>query len=78
MVSSSRQEALWALQLPPPCGLVQVPDIDVPLTVPLYLAPTLTAPNLIFPLLTLPPMSYVPCGFERVMLPRSREPVFLQ
>ena len=45
-----------ALQVPPPCGLVQVPDIDVPLTVPLYFAPTLTAPNLIFPSFTLPLM----------------------
>ncbi len=52
-----------ALQLPPPCGLVPVPDIDVPLAVPLYLAPTLTAPNLIFPLRTLPLMPYFPCGF---------------
>ena len=67
-----------ALQLPPPCGLVQVPDIDVPLTLPLYLAPTLTAPNLIFPWLTLPLIPYVPFGFESVMVPRSREPVFLQ
>ena len=23
---------MWALQLPPPSGLVQVPDIDVPRT----------------------------------------------
>jgi len=67
-----------ALQLPPPCGLVQVPDIDVPLTWPLYLAPTLTAPNLIFPLFTLPLMPYFPCGFESVMVPCSREPVFFQ
>ena len=55
-----------------------MPDIDVPLTLPLYLAPTLTAPNLIFPLLTLPLMPYFPCGFESVMLPCSREPVFVQ
>ena len=72
------QEPLVALQLPPPCGLVQVPDMDVPRTVPLYLAPTLTAPNLIFRLCTLPPMPYVPLGFESVMVPCSREPVFLQ
>src|SRR5947209_17162598 len=49
-------EALEALQVPPPCGLVHVPDIDVPRTLPLYFAPTLTAPNLIFPFRTLPPM----------------------
>ena len=67
-----------ARQVPPPCGLVQVPDIDVPLTLPLYLAPTLTAPNLIFPWYTLPPMPYVPCGFESVMFPCSREPVCFQ
>ena len=53
---STRQEDLVALQLPPPCGLVHVPDIDVPRTLPLYFAPTLTAPNLIFPSCTLPPM----------------------
>ena len=67
-----------ALQLPPPCGLVQVPDIEVPLTLPRYLAPTLTAPNLILPLRTLPLMPYVPCGLESVMLPWSRVPVFFQ
>src|SRR6476661_5454816 len=33
---STRQEDLVALQLPPPCGLVHVPDIDVPRTLPLY------------------------------------------
>lgn len=67
-----------ALQLPPPWGLVQVPDIEFPLTVPLYVAPTLTAPNLIFPLRTLPLIPYVPCGLESVMLPCSSEPVCLQ
>jgi hypothetical protein len=25
---------LWALQVPPPCGLFQWPDIDVPVTEP--------------------------------------------
>ena len=67
-----------ALQLPPPCGLVQVPDIEVPLTLPVYLAPTLTAPNLIFPLRRLPLMPYFPRGFESMMCPCSSEPVCFQ
>ena len=75
---AGRQEDLVALQLPPPCGLVQVPDIDFPLNVPLYLAPTLTAPNLIFPFFTLPAMPYFPCGFESVMCPCNCEPVCFQ
>ena len=40
------RQALVALQLPPPSGLVQVPDIEFPLTVPLTLTaagPALTA-----------------------------------
>lgn len=55
-----------ALQPPPPCGLVQMPDIDIPLTLPLYLAPTLTAPNLICPGADAVPL---------VALAASRDPV---
>ena len=64
--------------MPPPSGLVQVPDIDALRTLPVYLAPTLTAPNLIFPLRTLPLMPYFPLGFESVMVPCSRVPVCRQ
>jgi hypothetical protein len=69
---------LLALQLPPPCGLVHLPDIESPWSSPLYLAPTLTAPNLIFPLFTLPLMLYFPFGFESLMQPCSCEPFCCQ
>ena len=55
-----------------------MPDIDVPLNVPLYRAPTLTAPNLIFPFFTLPAMPYFPLGVERSIVPCSSEPVCFQ
>jgi hypothetical protein len=55
-----------------------VPDIDVPLSLPLYFAPTLTAPNLIFPFFTLPLMPYFPFGFESSMVPCSSEPLCFQ
>jgi len=54
------------------------PDIDLPETAPVYVAPAPTAPNLIALPCTLPLMGYVPLGFDSLIDPFSFEPVWLQ
>src|SRR4029077_20019192 len=77
--AADAQDALWALQLPPPEPLVQVPDIFVdPWSAPLYLAPTVRAPNLIFLPRTPPSMAYLPAGLASLLGPRSVASVCFQ
>jgi hypothetical protein len=51
-----------------------VPDIELPDTEPLYVAPAPTAPNVIRPPCTRPVQLYVPFGFESLIDPVSFEP----
>jgi hypothetical protein len=51
-----------------------VPDIELPDTEPVYLAPAPTAPNVIAPPCTLPVQLYVPLGDDSVIDPFKFEP----
>jgi len=51
-----------------------LPDIDLPDTEPVYVAPAPTAPNVIALPRTLPLMPYFPRGFESAIDPLSRDP----
>jgi hypothetical protein len=51
-----------------------LPDIELPDTEPVYVAPAPTAPNVMALPRTLPPMPYFPLGFESVIDPLSFDP----
>jgi hypothetical protein len=55
-----------------------LPDIDVPDTEPVYVAPAPTAPNAMVLPCTVPVMGYVPAGRESTIDPLSFEPDCVQ
>jgi hypothetical protein len=55
-----------------------LPDIELPDTEPVYVAPAPTAPKVMALPRTLPPMRYFPLGFESVIDPLSFDPDCVQ